>query len=254
MDAAEHAELHANQVSLFGGLDDAAHRPEPVRVPAWSEKQALAEEKVALGFYFSGHLFKGFEPEVRRFARTAIGSLSASRDSQTVAGIVSACRTTMTRRGKMLIVTLDDATGQIEVTVFSQLADAHRTRLREDELVILSGVVKNDDFSGGMRMAADAVLDLAMARGRYARGLRLSMNGASDAVRLRQLLSAYRASAAGDASDAGCRITIDYCTSHAAPGARCEIDLGDGWRVIAGDGLVGGLGEWLAPENVRFLY
>ena len=123
--------------------------------------------------------------------------------------------------------------------------------------MILSGVVKNDDFSGRMRMAADSVLDLAMARSRYARGLRLSMNGASDAVRLRQLLSAYRAgqsSGAGSAQDAGCRITIDYCTSHASPGARCEIDLGEGWRVVADDGLVGGLGEWLAPENVRFLY
>ena len=257
MDAAEHAELHANQVSLFGGPDDAAHRPEPVRVSAWTEKQALAEEKVALGFYFSGHLFKGFESEVRRFVRTPIGSLNASRDPQTVAGIVSACRTMMTRRGKMLVVTLDDASGQLEVTVFSQLADAHRTRLREDELVILTGVVKNDDFSGGMRMSADAVLDLAMARSRFARGLHLSMNGASDAVRLRQLLSSHRvgqAPVSDVALDPGCRITISYCTSHAAPGARCEIDLGEGWRVIADDGLVGGLGEWLAPENVNFMY
>ncbi len=259
MDAAEHAEIHVNQVSLFGGLDEAAHRPEPVRVPAWTEKQALAEEKLALGFYFSGHLFKGFEAEVRRFARTPIATLNASREPQTVAGIVAACRTTMTRRGKMLIVTLDDASAQLEVTLYSQLSDQHRTRLKEDELVILTGVVKNDDFSGGMRMAADSVLDLAMARGRYARGLRLSMNGASDAVRLRHLLSAYRANQATTAdamaaADPGCRITISYCTSHASPGARCEIDLGEGWRVIADDGLVGGLGEWLAPENVHFVY
>ena len=256
MDAAEHAELHANQVSLFGALDDAAHRPEPVRVPPWTEKQALAEEKVALGFYLSGHLFQEHEAEVRRFARIPIGGLVASRDAQTVAGIVAACRTTMTRRGKMLIVTLDDGSGQLEVTVFSQLFDAHRARLREDELIVLSGVVKNDEFSGGMRMAADAVFDLAMARGRYARGLRLSMNGASDAARLRQMLAPHRAAGGGspDAGDAGCRITISYRTSHAPPGARCEIDLGDAWRVVADDALVGGLGQWLAPQNVQVVY
>jgi DNA polymerase-3 subunit alpha len=157
----------------------------------------------------------------------------------------------------MLIVTLDDASGQLEVTVFSEIADQHRMRLREDELVIVTGVVKNDDFSSGMRMAADTVLDLAMARSRFARGLHLSMNGASDAGRLRQLLQAYRAGKPAEpdaAIDPGCRITISYCTSHVAPGARCEIDLGEGWRVIADDGLVGGLGEWLAPENVRFVY
>ena len=262
MDAAEHAELHANQVSLFGGFDEPAHRPEPVRVPAWTEKQVLAEEKAALGFYFSGHLFKGYETEVRRFARLPIAALAASRDPQTVAGIVSSTRTMMTRRGKMLVVTLDDASGLLEVTVFSELFDAHRSRLREDELVILTGVVKNDDFSGGMRMAADIVLDLAMARSRYARGLRLSMNGASDAVRLRQLLSAHRAHPQGGfagspvagAADAGCRITISYSTSHASPGARCEIDLGDAWRVLVDDGLVGGLGEWLSPQNVSLVY
>ena len=255
MDAAEHAELHANQVSLFGGPGDADHVPQPVRMPPWSEKQTLAEEKVALGFYFSGHLFEGFEKEVRRFARTPIGSLVATRDVQMVAGIVSSSRTTMGRRGKMLIVTLDDGSGQFEAVIYNPLADTHRARLREDELVILSGALRNDEFAGGLRMNVDAVLDLAMARGRYARGLRLSMNGASDAVRLRQMLSAYRAKQAADpAGDAGCRITISYCTSHASPGARCEIDLGDDWRVIADDGLVGGLGEWLAPENVAFVY
>ena len=270
MDAAEHAETFANQVSLFGALDEASHRPEPIRVPAWNEKQTLAEEKAALGFYFSGHLFAGYETEVRRFARAPLASLVPTRESQTVAGIVASCRTQMTRRGKMLIVTLDDASGQFEVTVFNQLFEAHRSQLREDELVIISGVVRNDEFSGGLRMGADAILDLATARARYARGLRLSMNGSSDAMRLRQMLSAYRVKngvgdgARGDAregekppsgvEDGGCRITIAYRSAHAAPGAMCEIELGDSWRIVADDALVTGLGEWLAPENVRFIY
>ena len=254
MDAAEHAETFANQVSLFGAQDEASHRPEPIRVPAWSEKQTLAEEKAALGFYFSGHLFAGYETEVRRFARTPLAAVVPSREPQTVAGIVAACRTQMTRRGKMLIVTLDDASGQLEVTVFNPLFEAHRSHLREDELVIVTGVVKNDEFSGGMRMGADAILDLAMARARYARGLRLSMNGASDATRLRQMLSAYRAPRTDQKADEGCRITIAYRSAHVAPGAVCEIELGDSWRIVADDALVVGLGEWLAPENVRFIY
>ena len=261
MGAAEHAETFANQVSLFGAQDEASHRPEPIRVPAWNEKQTLAEEKNALGFYFSGHLFAGYETEVRRFARTSLAAVMPSREPQTVAGIVAACRTQMTRRGKMLIVTLDDASGQLEVTVFNPLVEAHRSQLREDELVIVTGVVKNDEFSGGMRMAADGILDLAAARGRYARGLRLSMNGASDATRLRQMLSAYRARDTQGAdrgvdgsADDGCRITIAYRSAHAAPAAMCEIELGESWRIVADDALVIGLGEWLSPENVRFVY
>ena len=261
MDAAEHAELHANQVSLFGALDEAAHAPEAVRVPAWTEKHALSEEKLALGFYLSGHLFAEHEREVRRFARVPLGAVIASREPQTVAGIISSVRATMTRRGKMLIVTIDDGSGQLEATMYSALADTHRARLKEDELIVLTGGIRNDEFSGGMRMNVDTVLDLAMARGRFARGLKLSMNGASDAVRLRQLLAAHRATPAGGPADAdkgaverGLSIRISYCTSHASPGARCEIDLGEAWCVVAGDALIGGLGEWLAPENVEVVY
>ena len=248
MDAAEHAELHANQVSLFGGFDEPSQRPEPVRVPPWSEKQALGEEKVALGFYFSGHLFKGYENEVRRFARTTIAAVSAAREAQTLAGIVTGARTQMTRRGKMLAFTLDDGTGQLEVMVFNELYEANRSRLRDDELVILTGVVRNDDFSGGMRMGADTVLDLAGARARFSRGLRLSMNGGSDAARLRQLLAAHRT------ADPGCRVLVQYRTSHDGAGATCEVDLGNEWRVAVDDTLVAGLVEWLTPDRVQVVY
>jgi hypothetical protein len=74
---------------------------------------------------------------------------------------------------------------------------------------------------------------------------------------LRQLLSPHRATrrdGSAEGGHAGCRITITYRTSHGPPGARCEIDLGDEWRVMADDALVGGLGDWLAPENVQIDY
>ena len=43
--------------------------PEYVKVAPWSDKQKLTEEKLALGFYLSGHLFNAYAPEARRFAR-----------------------------------------------------------------------------------------------------------------------------------------------------------------------------------------
>ena len=277
MEAAEHAESHANQVSLFGGDDKDAHMREPVRVPVWDEKRTLSEEKLALGFYLSGHLFKAHEAEVRCFARTPLSALAPSREPQTFAGIVSGMRTQMNRRGKMLIVTLDDASAQVEVTVFNELYEANRQRLREDELIVVIGVARNDEFSGGMRIAADTVLDLAMARARYARSLRLSMNGASDAMRLQQLLAAHRPVPAepregpagrsagtrrngsrvgeeGAGKEEGCPITIRYRSSHDTGGAMCELQLGSAWRVVPDERLMSGLVEWLAADNVQLLY
>jgi len=248
LEAAEQAEANANQVSLFGGDDAAAVAPEMIRVPPWNEKKKLSEEKVALGYYLSGHLFNGYEAEVRRFARTRLATIQPSREPQLLAGVIAGLRTQMTRRGKMVIVVLDDATAQVEVTVFNELYEANRQRLREDELLIVQGQVRKDDFSGGLRISADKVWDLAQARCQYARGLALSMNGQSDAARLSRLLAPYRVEDAG-AGD-GCPVTIRYHNR----AAQCELALGRDWRVRPDEQLVADLGGWLEPGNVQFLY
>ncbi len=253
IDAAEQAEANADQVSLFdigpNAVEMAGDDYELVRVKPWNEKRKLTEEKLALGFYLSGHLFSAFESEVRRFARTTLAQLQPSRDAQVVTGIICGLRTQMTRRGRMLILLLDDSTAQVEVTVFNEMYEAHRQKLREDELVVIQGGVRNDEFSGGLRVTADRILDIATARCQYARALRLSMNGASDAIKLRELLAPYRVSPA-EGANPGCPVQIRYRNGD----AECEVMLGNDWRVNPGDDLTSSLTDWLAPGNVEFTY
>ena len=89
-------------------------------------------------------------------------------------------RTQMTRRGKMAIITLDDASAQVEISVFNELWDAERSKIKEDELLLVEGKVQRDDYSGGLRVSADKLMTLAEARGRHARVLKLSLNGGSN--------------------------------------------------------------------------
>ncbi len=58
-------------------------------MPPWSERQRLQEEKAALGFFLTGHLFKGFEAEVRRFVRTRLADLQPAQQPVWIAGIVA---------------------------------------------------------------------------------------------------------------------------------------------------------------------
>ncbi|MEB0014919.1 hypothetical protein QN416_25300, partial [Glaciimonas sp. Cout2] len=88
-------------------------------VPVWSDKKRLTEEKLALGFYLSGHLFDSYAPEVRQFIKTTLAKLEPSRDLRLICGIITAVRTQMTQRGKLMIVTLDDSTAVVEITVYS---------------------------------------------------------------------------------------------------------------------------------------
>eukprot|EP00952_Eustigmatos_sp_NYUAD-ZCMA_P000041 76-Eustigmatos_ZCMA.PRE.1 len=60
----------------MSGDDAEQHRPELVDEAAWTTKRKLQEEKQALGFYLSGHLFDECRDEVRRFARTTLADLA----------------------------------------------------------------------------------------------------------------------------------------------------------------------------------
>ena len=243
-EAAEQAERQASQVSLFGETEaprGGAHVT--VEAPPWDARQKLLEEKAALGFYLSAHLFSIYERELARFPRTPLAKL-APADRVWMAGIVVSARVQMTRRGRMMVVMLDDATAQVEISVFNELFEKHRDKLKEDALLVVCGRVQDDQFSGGMRVLAEELLDLETLRARYAAKLKLSMNGGADAKRLQQVLAPYRT------SGNGAQVVVSYGNGAAA----CEVVLGEGWRVRPDGKLISDLGEWLAPENVELLF
>jgi DNA polymerase-3 subunit alpha len=245
MDSAEQAEASANQVSLFemddSGFDDS---PEYVTVPQWSEKQRLTEEKTALGFYLSGHLFNAYAAEARKFVKTKLADLQPAREPRLLAGIVSGLRVQMTQRGRMVIVTLDDSTAQVEVTVYNEVYDANRALFKEDEFLAVQGKVSEDRFSGGLRVTAEKVMDIAGARANFVKVLRLSMNGQADAAKLRELIQPFQQ------REGSCPIVVQYTKN----GALGELRLSDDWRVRADDNLRSRLSDWLSPDNVWFEY
>jgi DNA polymerase-3 subunit alpha len=192
----------------------------------------------------SGHLFHAYADEVRKFIRTRLSDLAPSREPRLMAGIISALRTQMTQRGRMMIVTLDDGSAQVEVTVYSETYEANRALFREDEFLAVQGKVSEDRFSGGLRITADKVMDIAATRASFVKALRLSMNGQADAARLRELIQPFQQ------IEASCPIVVQYMKN----GALGELRLSDEWRVRADDNLRARLSEWLSPDNVWFEY
>jgi DNA polymerase-3 subunit alpha len=179
-----------------------------------------------------------------KFVKQRLNELQPSRELQLLAGIIVSVRTQMTRRGKMAIVLLDDATAPLEVVVFSETFDAYRDWIKEDELLIVEGKVSDDAYSGGLRVTADKVYDLAHARNRFARELRLSCNGQSNSAKLKEILTPYRS------QEGGCPVTVAYHNGKAA----CEVSLGGAWQVQLHDHLIETLGQWLEPASVQVRY
>ncbi|UCV07340.1 DNA polymerase III subunit alpha [Dechloromonas denitrificans] len=243
MEFADQAERNAMQSSLFDiGNVAEDHAPQYVTVKRWDEKEQLMQEKTALGFFFSGHPYNTCKKELSRFVRRPLNQLQPAKELTTLAGVVVGVRTQMTRRGKMLFVQLDDGTGMIEVTVFNELFEAERAKIVTDEVLVIEGKVRFDEFSGSNSVTADKLMTLGEARARFARYLLLKMNGNSDARRLKSLLTPF---APGPAA-----VRIRYRNET----AECEIVLGEAARVRLDDALLEALNGWLQPENVEVVY
>ncbi len=244
MEGAEQAEASINQVSLFGNEDSEMNAtPEYVKVAPWSEKQKLTEEKAALGFYLSGHLFNAYADEVRQFARTKLCDLSPSRDPRLMAGIISGLRTQMTQRGKMVIVTLDDGSGTVEVTVYNEVYDAHKAMFKEDEFLLVNGKVMEDRFSGGMRITAEKVMDIGAARIQFGRQFSFSLSGSLDLTQMKNVLTPHR-----------CATGLPLIAHYVQQGVGCEIRWPDEWRVAPVDALKQSLVERLGVDSVVVEY
>lgn len=248
IEAAEQAERSANQVSLFADDSNDIVEGELAKVPHWGLQTRLAEEKAAMGFYFSGHLFDAWRDEVRRFAPRPLARLEAARGLQWFAGVLAALRPKMTRRGKMLYAVLDDGSSQIEVAIFNELYEQHRQRLKEDQLIIVHGKVSHDDYSGGLRISAESLFDLQLAREERAQALRITLNGNTDAARLRQVLNPFRAEPENGAPGVPVEIVLERRDF------LCTLRLGEEWRVRMADSLFDQLSRWTSPDSVEIRY
>jgi DNA polymerase-3 subunit alpha len=255
IEGAEQASLAAVQNSLFGPEEGAGGFAQAlIERPRWSERERLQEEKQALGFYLSGHPYNAYRAELQRFVRTTLAGLQPPGDgdngqrTQLIAGIVESLRWANTQSGRMLIVRLSDGSAAREVTVYNELADQSRGLVKEDALLVVEARVRTIRRSGEegeetfMRVSADKLYDLAAARSRFARGIKLVCNGGSSGARLRELLGPHKPGA--------CPVSILYSNGD----AQCRIDLGEAWRVKPDDTLLASLRDWLQPENVEIVY
>jgi len=247
-DFAAAQQANANQGGLFdlmGGDDHGSSTQEPDLVSAmpWGIKERLTLEKTAIGFYFSGHLFDEVHREVRRFARTELADVKESRDPVILAGIVTDFRVINGQRGKLALFKLDDKTGVLEVSADENLINTHRNALKEDELIVVQAVAQPDRFSGGLRLKIQHIWDLAAARCRFGKYLRVAVNGKAPAIAelVREFPPKREVTEQGElVRGLPVRLALHR------PGAQCELQLDDRALFFPTDAA---LASWMAQAH-----
>jgi DNA polymerase-3 subunit alpha len=254
MESAEQNSKSVNQANLFGDEYHSQLQPPLIDMPPWPEREKLSQEKTGLGYYFSGHPYDTFAPELRRFIRTRLNQLFPQREPQLIAGIIHSIRVQMTRRGRMAIINLDDGKARIEVMIFNELFDANREWLKEDQLLIVEAKIGsrsyNDEESDELRISAEKLYDFAGIRARFAKKLLIRCNQVSlnQVSTLKTLLTPF--SGQNSPNQTNCPVTLAY-QNQSATG---ELELGPNWRINLRDDLLRALHAHFNPENVEIVY
>ncbi|WP_336693885.1 DNA polymerase III subunit alpha [Delftia acidovorans] len=243
---------NANQGGLFDMMGDDAvgsstQEPPLVEALPWGVKERLTQEKTAVGFYLSGHLFDEVEKEVRRFVRTPLAELRDSREPQTLAGIISDFRAINGQRGRLGLFKIDDGSGVIEASVDENTLNTYRELLKDDEFVVITGRLQLDHFSGGLRMKAQQLWNLADARCRFARYLQVSVGDRMPDVLglLRQFPAVVEQGEHGELQR-GMKVRLGLVCEDERGSASCELALGDSSRFYPSDAA---LAAWYAEAG-----
>ena len=254
MMAAEQLERDLSQRGLF---DDDVVSVSDVAITearAWAEYEQLQNEKVALGFYYSGHPFKSFEQELTLVASTRLNAISIPAPEEGIrqtllAGVVDSARIQKTNNGRMMIVTISDGYGSEEVVLYDEFIDQFRDLVKEDRIIVFEAKIRSyrrgsetNEASIVSRIAAENVFSLAAVRERFGKTLKLRMGQSADATQLKQILTRYRNG------------VIPVTVMYQGPSGEAEIDLGEEWRVTPEDALFSELRDWLSPEGVSLKY
>jgi len=139
-------ERESGQESLFGnheiisfGGNNYGVLPE---IGEWDERERLANEKEALGFYVSGHPLDRFSDIIKRFATCDSAGLTERTDKENVhlCGVIAGIKELMTKKGdRMAFVNLEDLSGSVECVVFPEVYAASMELLKGEEPLFLSG-------------------------------------------------------------------------------------------------------------------
>ena len=254
-DAIKAAEQHAKaealgQNDLFGLINDESEERQSFKlVKKWPEEVWLDGEKETLGLYLTGHPINRYLSEIKKYSSSRlVGMQPTGRDRQAVAvGLVIGVRVLVNKRGRRwALVTLDDKSARMDIRLFPDDYDNFAELLVNDAILVCSGQVSFDDYSGGNIMTARDIMTIADARENYVSSLDVQVDrsliskGFVDTFE--QTLTPYK--------EGTCPVRIFYQRKE----AKGTLELGVQWRVTPADMLLYDLKELLGDNSVTLVF
>jgi DNA polymerase-3 subunit alpha len=169
------------QERLFGGeaaaetVDDASALP---AVRAWTETEALAFEKEALGLYMSGHPLQRYAEVIQAAGARRLSALTQSEADCVVGGIITSIRQLKTKRGdRMAVFNFEDEAAKTEAVVFPEAFGKFGSLIVDDAMLLVRGKYERDEESS--RLVVSELTPLDVVRDRAVREVEIRLAGAA---------------------------------------------------------------------------
>ena len=261
------ADKSAGMMDMFGDPVEQEAAPLPGVVPddteEWDDQLRLQGEKETLGLFLTGHPIDRYAAYLKELVGTRIANLSLDGVRPTrnrrgggkkvkVAGLVMAVARRNTQRGQMASVLLDDKSGRIECTLFSEAYERFRDVVATDAILVVEGTLVPDEYRGGLSIRADHMQTLDDYRAESCVAMQLQIDetwlrenalATVDVVqRLREILQPHRGGV--------CRVNVLYRRMD----AQVRLRFGEDWSLSLSDELLRQLHRWLGEEAVRLRF
>jgi DNA polymerase-3 subunit alpha len=185
-------ERTSSQIGLFGGGDS---RPEPLRLPDiadWPELERLSQEAEAVGFHLSAHPLDTYREALRKLGATPIAQTQTRAEAGVgrlkLAGTVVNSKERTTKTGsRMAWVRISDASGSMEVTLFSEVLLRSRELLKEGNAILITCEARMEGET--LRLTAMDLESLDKAAAGLRQMLRLTIESEAAIEPIRELLA-----------------------------------------------------------------
>ncbi len=188
--AMQEAEQHekavdAGQSDLFGLFaPDTPHETSDGPALHWKKVEEASiydrvmQEKQVLGWCLSGHPLDEYRTLFKALKIQPLSHVSPTGRGECIslAGLVVNSRKIKTKRGTfLLVIELEDFSGKLDVTCFSEVMDEYHALLKPEAKIVVEAEIQPDDFSGGFRGVAKRIHDLNAYKSSKAKRLKITL-------------------------------------------------------------------------------
>jgi DNA polymerase III subunit alpha len=206
--AAAAADRRSGQKGLFGDDEDEADGSTAAfalpKLPPWTEKEQLTQEKEVLGYYLSSHPLAEFESTLKTFCTHSSKSLASlnHRDEVLLGGMLAAIKFSHTKNPrpgsvhtKYAMWDLEDMDGITRCIMWPEQFAEHGAQVVADSILAVRGKVDRRPGAEETNLIVDELIPLADLSERYSSGVIIRIREADHGERgleqLREILRGY---------------------------------------------------------------